>query len=107
MQFTAISTLSYADIPSERMNGASSFGSLIQQVSTGTGVAAGALALHLAMALHKRTGEPVTADFHLAFAFLAVLALLGLISFLRLSASAGSDVSGHHPRKWRRNQPAE
>jgi MFS family permease len=107
MQFTAISTLSYADIPSERMNGASSFGSLIQQMSTGTGVAAGALALHLAMAFHKHAGEPATADFHLAFGLLAVLALLGLISFLRLAPSAGSDVSGHRAGKWRRSQPAE
>ncbi len=107
MQFTAISTLSYADIPSERMNGASSFGSLIQQMSTGTGVAAGALALHLAMAFHKHAGEPVTADFHLAFGLLAVLALLGLISFLRLSPSAGSDVSGHHAGERRGSQPAE
>ena len=107
MQFTAISTLSYADIPSERMNGASSFGSLIQQMSTGTGVAAGALALHLAMAFHKSSGEPVTADFHVAFGLLAALALLGLISFLRLAPSAGSDVSGHRAGKWRRSQSAE
>jgi MFS family permease len=107
MQFTAISTLSYADIPTERMNGASSFGSLIQQMSTGTGVAAGALALHLAMALHKRAGEPLTTDFHLAFSFLAVLALLGLISFLRLSPSAGSEVSGHQAKKQRHRQLAE
>jgi len=95
MQFTAISTLSYADIPTERMNGASSFGSLIQQISTGMGVAIGALSLHLAMAFHKHAGEPVNADFHLAFGLLAALSMLGLISFLRLAPSAGSAVSGH------------
>jgi EmrB/QacA subfamily drug resistance transporter len=97
MQFTAISTLSFADIPHERMNGASSFASLIQQMTTGMGVAAGALALHLAMGIHRNTGEPATADFHLAFGMLTIVALIGLISFLRLPASAGSEVSGHHP----------
>ncbi|MDR3438804.1 MFS transporter [Telmatospirillum sp.] len=108
MQFTAISTLSYADIPTERMNGASSFGSLIQQMATGMGVAAGALALHLAMAFHKHAGEPVTEDFHLAFGLLAVLALLGLISFLRLAPSAGASVSGHRARECSdKKQPAE
>jgi EmrB/QacA subfamily drug resistance transporter len=97
MQFTAISTLSFADIPHERMNGASSFASLIQQMTTGMGVAAGALALHLSMAMQHHTGEPVSSDFHLAFAMLTLLALLGLISFIQLPASAGAEVSGHRP----------
>ncbi|PKU24707.1 MFS transporter [Telmatospirillum siberiense] len=105
MQFTAISSLSYADIPPDRMSGASSFGSLIQQMSLGMGVAAGALALHIAMAFHGHAGEPLTADFQLAFALLAVVAALGLISFLRLDPSAGADVSGHRPEERRGRQP--
>lgn len=107
MQFTAISSLSFADIPPDRMSGASSFGSLIQQMSLGMGVAAGALALHVAMAIHGHGGEPVTADFHLAFVLLAVVAALGLISFLRLEPFAGADVSGHRPAQQRDGQPAE
>ncbi len=98
MQFTAISTLSYADIPHDKMNGASSFGSLIQQMSTGMGVAAGAVALHLAMILDRHDRNPLTADFHLAFGLLAVLAAVGLISFARLAPAAGADVSGHRPQ---------
>jgi hypothetical protein len=49
------------------------------------------------MGIHRNTGEPATADFHLAFGMLTIVALIGLISFLRLPASAGSEVSGHHP----------
>ena len=98
MQFTAISTLSYADIPHDKMNGASSFGSLIQQMTNGMGIAAGALALHLAMMFHQHDKNPATNDFHLAFGLLTILALLGLISFARLAPSAGAAVSGHRPR---------
>lgn len=107
MQFTAISSLSYADIPAERMSGASSFGSLIQQMALGMGVAAGALALHIAMAVHGHGGEPSTDDFHLAFVLLSILAALGLISFLRLDPAAGDEVSGHRAVRRTGDQPAE
>lgn len=93
MQFTAISTLSYADIPPAHMSGASAFGSLAQQVANGLGVPLGALALHLAVALNGHSGAPVTADFHLAFVLLALLAAAGLISYCRLPAAAGAKVS--------------
>lgn len=95
MQFTAISTLSYVDVPPERMSAATSFGSLVQQMTMGMGVAAGALVLHVAMAWHGRSVQPTTADFHLAFLLLAVFALIGVISFVRLEPSAGAAVSGH------------
>ena len=95
MQFTAISTLSFADIPPARMSGASSFGAMVQQLALGMGIAVGALALHLAMALHANRARPSVADFHLAFGMLGVLTLVGLVSFLRLPAAAGAEVSGH------------
>jgi EmrB/QacA subfamily drug resistance transporter len=95
MQFTAISTLTYVDVPAERMSDATAFGSLVQQMTQGVGVASGALMLHLAMALGGRSGAPTTADFHLAFVFMTVIALFGLISFVRLAPDAGALVSGH------------
>ena len=93
MQFTAISTLTYVDVPSERMSGASALGSMVQQMTQGIGVASGALMLHMAMALGGRSGRPVTADFHLAFLALALLCTLGLISFTRLAPDAGAAVT--------------
>lgn len=93
MQFTAISSLTYVDVPMERMSGASALGSMIQQMTQGIGVASGALMLHIAMALGGRDGRPITADFHTAFLILAVLSTIGLISFLRLSPEAGRSVT--------------
>jgi EmrB/QacA subfamily drug resistance transporter len=98
MQFTAVSTLSFADIPPAHMSGASSFGAMVQQLALGLGIAVGALALHLAMALHANRAHPSVADFHLAFGMLAALTLLGLVSFLRLPPTAGAEVSGHRRR---------
>jgi EmrB/QacA subfamily drug resistance transporter len=95
MQFTAVSTLSYADIPQSRMSAASSFGSVIQQMALGLGVAVGALALHLARALHDNRSAPSIPDFHLAFAILAMFTLVGVIGFTYLDPNAGAEVSGH------------
>jgi hypothetical protein len=95
MQFTAVSTLSYADIPKERMSAASSFGSMIQQMALGLGVAVGALALHLARAFHANPGTPSVPDFHLAFTLLSLLTLVGVIGFTQLAPNAGAEVSGH------------
>jgi len=95
MQFTAVTTLSYADIPQSRMSAASSFGSVIQQMSLGLGVAVGALALHLARAFHANGSVPTIPDFHLAFTLLAMLTLVGVVGFTRLDPNAGAEVSGH------------
>ncbi len=75
------------------MSGASSLASVAQQMSIGIGVALGAALLHLVALRHG--GPPRLADFHLAFALVALLMLAGLPSFLRLPADAGSEVSGH------------
>lgn len=93
MQFTAVSTLSYADIPPQHMSGASAFGSLAQQVANGLGVPVGALVLHLAVAFNGHHGAPIASDFHLAFGLLAFMTALGLISYWRLPGDAGAKVS--------------
>ena len=93
MQFTVLNTLAFVDIPSPRMSAASSLSSVAQQMSVGLGVALGAAALHLVALRHG--GPPSLLDFHLVFVLIALVMLAGLPSFLRLPASAGSDVSGH------------
>jgi len=95
MEFTAIGTLAFADIPHERMSGASAFAAMTQQVASGMGVAVGALALRAAIATHDNGLGPSVADFHLAFAVVAALTLAGLPSFVRLEPTAGEEVSGH------------
>jgi MFS family permease len=94
MQFSVLNTLAFADIPAAGMSSASSLASVAQQMANGVGVAVGAIALHLAAAWHGAV-MPSLADFHLAFAFTAVLTLAGLPSLLALPPDAGALVSGH------------
>ncbi len=95
MQFTVLNTLGFADVPPARMSGASTLGSVAQQMALGMGVALGAAVLHLVALRHG--GPPDLPDFHVAFILVALLMLTGLPSFLRLPHAAGAEVSGHRP----------
>jgi EmrB/QacA subfamily drug resistance transporter len=94
MQFTAFSSISFADVPQERMSGANTLSSTLMQLSSGLGVALGALTLRASAAIHKDfAASPSLNDFHLAFIFVAAVAALGIIDVLRLPADAGREVS--------------
>ena len=99
MQFTALSTLSFSDIPQPQMTGASTLSSTVQQLTLGLGIALGAVALRLAAFRHP--DDPTTlsiGDFHLAFALIGLVALVGLYDCVSLAPEAGAEVSGHqHP----------
>lgn len=94
LQFTALNTIAYADLPPERMSLATSFASMAQQLSMSLGVGVGALALHLSVILH---GGPSLAagDFAFAFYVVAASAALSALAFLPLPRNAGDEVSGH------------
>jgi EmrB/QacA subfamily drug resistance transporter len=93
LQFTSINTLGYADIERERMSRATSFASMMQQLSLTIGVGTGALLLNLSMAAR---GDPhlVAGDFTLAFFVVAILAALSALAYVPLAADAGAEVSG-------------
>jgi MFS family permease len=94
LQFTAINTLAYADVPSPRMSKATSFASMMQQLSLSIGVAIGALLLHVTISL--RGGIEVGAqDFIPAFLAIGALCVTSLIFYLPLASDAGAEVSGH------------
>ncbi len=52
LQFGAVNTLSFADVPKQQMSGASTLSSTIQQRTIGMGVALGAIALRIAAWVH-------------------------------------------------------
>jgi len=96
LQFTALGTLAYADIPAELMSTASSLASMAQQLSLSLGVASAALLLHLSLA--GRPASQLTAhDFTLPFVITGVLALLSSALYLSLDRHAGHEVSGKRP----------
>src|ERR1700674_772325 len=96
MQFTSLSTIAFADIPKSQLSSATSFSSMVTQLSMGTGVAAGAIALRIAALLNKHSGgTPTIADFHVAFILVSILTLLAVIDCFTLDPDSGAEVSGH------------
>jgi EmrB/QacA subfamily drug resistance transporter len=96
MQFTCLSTLAFADVPKPELSSATSFFSMITQMSMGMGVAVGAIMLRVAGLLDGNShGTPTTKEFHIAFLLVAVLTLLATVDCFTLDAEAGSAVSGH------------
>jgi EmrB/QacA subfamily drug resistance transporter len=96
LQYTSLNAMAYADIPPQRMSAATSFSSMMQQLSNGMGIALGAFVLQVALMARGAAGaEPLTADFHLAFGAVGFLCLLSIVFFVPLQANAGAEVSGH------------
>jgi EmrB/QacA subfamily drug resistance transporter len=96
LQFTSINTLGYADIERAQMSRATSFASMMQQLSLSIGVGTGALLLHLTVA--ARGGAELSAhDFWPAFLAIGCIAALSALVYLPLPAEAGAEVSGRRP----------
>jgi MFS family permease len=96
MQFTCLSTLAFADIPKPELSSATSFFSMITQMSMGMGVAVGAIALRAAGLLDGNAhGTPTTKEFHIAFLLVSALTLLATFDCFSLDREAGAAVSGH------------
>ncbi|MFC7100785.1 MFS transporter [Nonomuraea rubra] len=96
IEFTGINTLSFADIGPAGRASASTFFSMMQQISIALGVAAAAIVLQVA---HGPAATPLTqGDFTLAFVLSGAVALAGALLMVRLRPDAGHEVTGHRPR---------
>ncbi|GGE99291.1 MFS transporter [Aliidongia dinghuensis] len=99
LEFTSLNTLAFADVSSPKMSAATSLSSMVQQVSLGTGVALGAILLHLHLMLRDAPHGPLgTGDFHFAFVIIGLISLAAVALFMRLAPDAGAELSGHRPR---------
>jgi EmrB/QacA subfamily drug resistance transporter len=91
IQYLALNTISYADVPSGMLSRGTSVSGVAQQVARGFGVAIGAALLAVvAGADHVTTG-----DFRTVFLLLALIPLLSTAGFMRLGEEDGAEVSGH------------
>ena len=91
LQFTAINTLTYADMSPERMSRASSFSAMAQQLGISLGVGVAAVTLNLSIA--ARGAEKVAiSDVMIAFVVIGVLCSASTFSFRRLSKTAGAQL---------------
>ncbi len=94
MQFSAITTLAFADIPQPRMTTANTLYSTVQQMSTGMGIAMGAVFLRFSNMINGSTEHYTVADFRLAFIFVAILGTISLYGYTKLTPDAGDVVRG-------------
>ncbi len=93
-QFMTSNTLSYSDMPADKLSRATSLGGVLQQLTVSFGVSFSAMMLGLL----TWNGSPLTtARFHEAFLLMAVIPLMALPGFLTLKREDGREVSGHQP----------
>jgi EmrB/QacA subfamily drug resistance transporter len=96
MQFSALNTIAFADVPQPRMAAANTLFSTAFQVALGLGIALGATGVRLGHWSAQQLGIAhwPAIDYRLAFLLVAMVSLLGLADALRLDPAAGSRVSG-------------
>ena len=97
LQFTALNTLAYSDVPQSSMSYASSLSSMAQQLFLSLGVASAALILHLSLG-ERHVSQLSVHDFTAPFVIVGLLALFSSFFFLLLDPRAGDEVSGRQPR---------
>jgi EmrB/QacA subfamily drug resistance transporter len=98
LQFTALSTLAFADVPQAAMSGASTVQSMMQQIAFAFGIALGAVILSLSAAARGAASASV-ADFQVAFLISTLLIAASMPWLFRLAHDAGAEVSGHAARR--------
>src|SRR3546814_25417 len=85
LQFTSVNTLAVADIPPEQMSRATSFSSMMQQLSLSFGVGLGALTMHITLMMAGGGDRILQADFTPAFAVVGRDSALARMIFLALT----------------------
>lgn len=95
IQFTAISTLAFADVPSPQMSYANTLFSTATQLAVGLGITLGAIGIRIGELLSGALGMSALPgiSFRLAFVVIALICLAGMFDTLRLTREAGSAVS--------------
>lgn len=88
LQFTAINAMAYSDVAAERMSSATSFNSVAQQLARSVGITLAAFGLSGAQAWTGSATLSAT-EFAPVFVLVALVALLSVPYFARLSRDAG------------------
>lgn len=91
LQFTSVNVIAYADVPAERLSSATSFASVLQQLSGSIGIAVAALALDAMQALYGGSSTELS-HFPAVFSLIALLSLLSALIFARLPSGAGASL---------------
>jgi MFS family permease len=104
LQFSAVNTLGYSDVPANLMSRATPFASMAQQLAMSLGIGTGALMLHLTL-LFRSHAELGPADFTPAFIGVGLISLLAFPIFMKLAPDAGHGMIGGHRHAEEADQP--
>jgi len=96
MQFTAMNTLAYADIPPKRTSHASAFAGTFQQLSMSFGVASAGLVTANFVTSQASERAEMLPSVHHAFFILGGVTIVSAAVFALLRRDDGANVSGHH-----------
>jgi MFS family permease len=92
MQFSAITTLAFADVPQVRMTPANTFYSTVQQMSAGMGIAMGAVFLRISALMNQSDEGYTVADFRLSFILVSLVGFISLLGYMKLKPTDGDVV---------------
>jgi MFS family permease len=98
LQFTALSSLAFADVPQAAMGSANTLFSVATQIAFGLGVALGAVLLQLTGQFLGTSPVPSLLVFHIVFIIMGLLMALTSLDGMRLSKLAGDAVTRRVPR---------
>ncbi len=87
--FTALMTLSFADVPEEQMNHANTLAATVQQLFAGFAIAAGAVSLRIGALIAGTSASLTSEPFRYAFVMLSVFALLAALGGFLMHPSVG------------------
>jgi EmrB/QacA subfamily drug resistance transporter len=92
IQFTAVQSLGYAEMPAELFSRATSFLAMAQQLAQSFGVGLAALVVHLSLTWHDRAAI-TSDDVALAYFIIGFLVLGSVVVFYRLPSHAGVELN--------------
>jgi MFS family permease len=92
VQFTAVQSLAYADMPLEKTSHATSFSAMTQQLTQSLGVGLAAIVVHLSLVWHDRP-TPTPDDVAPAYFTLALASLASALVFWLLPTHAGASLN--------------
>jgi hypothetical protein len=102
MQFTALTTIAFADVTPAQRSAATTISAMLQQLSQLLGIAVAAAVIRFASYLSGGGGDAgMLADIRAAFLVIAAIGFVSALRLLALSPEAGAEVSGH-----RRTRPS-
>jgi MFS family permease len=91
LQYTAMNTLVYADIPDAKASNASSIASTMQQMSISFGVAAAGLTTALFIPASQATSAEMIGGLHEAFLALGAFTVVSTVVFSKLKRGDGEN----------------